>query len=357
MMPVGSCVRTTILRSARSRGSRSVLATNHQSTSPRCNAAPAVAASGMIFHSIRSNHARFGPAVRDGRPIGPGHILVEPRIDHAVAGHALIGHIAVGAAADHLAHLLERVGQRQPLRHDRAQAGADLPSASGSSGNGRLRRNRMVRVVLGRQLVRRRHQRLAEPVPRAPAPDAGDAVPAPAPACRHGTRAPAAASAAMTAGPPRTRPLPASATTARTPRPGRTACRTPGTRGPGSGRPWSRTGSSTASSACGTNRSTRWSAARPIPGIASTDAPAMKPRRRMPASAIPCRPHTLAAGVWRPTPVDVRPWKMTRTAHRPRAPTACCPTTPGPRRRCATSSSAPWPTSAPTACRGSTIST
>ncbi len=52
-----------------------------------------------------------------------------------------------------------------------------LPSASGSSGNGAFSRKRMRAVVRRRQLLRLRHQRLAEAVARGPAPDAGHAVP------------------------------------------------------------------------------------------------------------------------------------------------------------------------------------
>ena len=51
---------------------------------------------------------------------------------------------------------------------------ATLPSAAGSSGKGRFRRKRIVR---GRQLVGRLQQGGAQPVPRRPAPDGGDAVP------------------------------------------------------------------------------------------------------------------------------------------------------------------------------------
>ncbi len=50
------------------------------------------------------------------------------------------------------------------------------------------------------------------------------------------------------------------------------------------------------------------------------------------------------------------PWKTTRTSPR-RGRRACCPTTSGPRTRCARSSSARSPSPARTGCRASTIST
>ena len=46
-----------------SSGTRSACACSYQSTSPFCNAADAVAASGMIFHSIRWKLAILPPEV------------------------------------------------------------------------------------------------------------------------------------------------------------------------------------------------------------------------------------------------------------------------------------------------------
>ncbi len=53
-------------------GSRSGSGFSHQSTSPACNAAAAVAGSGITCHSTRSKFASLGPLVQSGVPAGTG---------------------------------------------------------------------------------------------------------------------------------------------------------------------------------------------------------------------------------------------------------------------------------------------
>ena len=61
-------VSTVILLLRLSDGSRSGAVSSHQSISPDCSAAAAVAGSGMTCHSTRSKWATFGPAVASGTP-------------------------------------------------------------------------------------------------------------------------------------------------------------------------------------------------------------------------------------------------------------------------------------------------
>ena len=70
--PVGSGMSMTMSRARRSGGSRSFGGFSHQSTSPDCSAAEAVALSGVTRHSTRSTRARFGPEVQAGVPLSRG---------------------------------------------------------------------------------------------------------------------------------------------------------------------------------------------------------------------------------------------------------------------------------------------
>jgi hypothetical protein len=62
MLPSGSAISTATLRLRRSTGIRSVIGFSHQSTSPFCSAAEAVAGSGITTHSTRSTIIRLPPA-------------------------------------------------------------------------------------------------------------------------------------------------------------------------------------------------------------------------------------------------------------------------------------------------------
>ena len=53
---------TITLRFLRSNGTRSAIGYSHQSTSPFCSAAEAVAGSGITIHSMRSTNIRLPPA-------------------------------------------------------------------------------------------------------------------------------------------------------------------------------------------------------------------------------------------------------------------------------------------------------
>src|SRR5215472_16916606 len=68
MKPVVSYTFTVTAGFLRKAGRRSFVAWSHQSISPDCTAAAAVAASGIVSHSTRSKCATFGPANMLGVP-------------------------------------------------------------------------------------------------------------------------------------------------------------------------------------------------------------------------------------------------------------------------------------------------
>ena len=70
--PVGSWIAVFTPRDLRSSGSKSSDGYSHQSCSPDCSAAAAVAASGIVVHSTRSKCTILGPAVQSGVPPGRG---------------------------------------------------------------------------------------------------------------------------------------------------------------------------------------------------------------------------------------------------------------------------------------------
>ncbi len=179
-MPILPVTSTTKVRSAASRsmvGSRSKDGCSHQSASPRCMAAAAVATSGMTVHSTRSKKARLRPGGAGGDAILPRAVALEPLVHRAGAHHALVRQEAERAAAHHLRNLLERIGQRQAFRHDRQHVDADLAQRLRQQRERRLEAEGDGAVVRGGQLVRHRHQGLAERIPPGPAPDAGHAIP------------------------------------------------------------------------------------------------------------------------------------------------------------------------------------
>ena len=61
MLPSGSAMSTLMLRFLLSTGTRSGIGVSHQSISPFCSAAEAVAGSGMITHSMRSTCMTLPP--------------------------------------------------------------------------------------------------------------------------------------------------------------------------------------------------------------------------------------------------------------------------------------------------------
>ena len=62
MLPSGSAMSTLMLRLRLSTGTRSGIGVSHQSISPFCSAADAVAGSGMMTHSMRSTFMTLPPA-------------------------------------------------------------------------------------------------------------------------------------------------------------------------------------------------------------------------------------------------------------------------------------------------------
>src|SRR5215471_10651418 len=101
---------TTMLAFLRSSGSVSAVAWSHQSTSPACNAAVAVAGSGIVCHSTPSKCASFGPARKLGVPVAPRHVVGEFRVHVQRTLHALARNVAIGTAADDLWHAVGRLG-------------------------------------------------------------------------------------------------------------------------------------------------------------------------------------------------------------------------------------------------------
>ena len=118
-------------------------------------------------------------------PLRPGHevgdavarlIAGEPVVDEAGAGNALRGVEAERAAADHLRHLGEGVGHRQPFRHHHADIGARLAQGQRQLREGPGQAEADGAVVGRGQLGGGGQQQAAHDVALAPAPDAGDAV-------------------------------------------------------------------------------------------------------------------------------------------------------------------------------------
>ncbi len=124
----------------------------------------------LPFHAIEMHHLRSGRALR--RTALARHVAGEPLIDHARAGDTLVGDVTKRPAADHLRHLLERIGGGEPLRHDRAHAGRRLRQRIGQQRKRPLEPKHQRAVIRRGDLVRRRHQRLPESVASAPAPHA-----------------------------------------------------------------------------------------------------------------------------------------------------------------------------------------
>ena len=97
------------------------------------------------------------------------------RIHRPAAGHVFIGHPAERAAADHLRHLLERVGQRQALGHDhRAGLGAGQRIRQG--GERLAEAPDQGAVVGGLQRIEPGLDGLADLIALHPAPQRGHAV-------------------------------------------------------------------------------------------------------------------------------------------------------------------------------------
>ena len=65
ILPSGSAISTEMLRFFFNSGTRSEIGFSHQSTSPFCSAAEAVAGSGMTTHSMRSTSMFLPPASQD----------------------------------------------------------------------------------------------------------------------------------------------------------------------------------------------------------------------------------------------------------------------------------------------------
>ena len=191
--PVLSCTCTVMSGLRRSIGRRSLFAWSHQSISPDCSAAAAVAASGMVCHSMRSKLAIFGPAEQAWRAAGARHVPGDAFPDRQRSRHPLVGHEAVRAAADHLGHLLGRLGARQTLRHDHAEhrrrsCRAHRAAAGTASSGGTGWCGRRAPTARPRRAISVRPNRRASP-------SAGcwRRSRAPAPACRRGISSPRAA--------------------------------------------------------------------------------------------------------------------------------------------------------------------
>ena len=65
MLPSGSAISTWMFLFFLSTGTRSGIGVSHQSISPFCSAAAAVAGSGMITHSMRSTFIFLPPASQE----------------------------------------------------------------------------------------------------------------------------------------------------------------------------------------------------------------------------------------------------------------------------------------------------
>ena len=138
-----------------------------------------------------AGHHRRGrrAGIRDHRPLDPidmhdlrpsgvagpiagaRHVAVELRVGHVRARHPFIGEKTKRPAADHLADLLGRIGQSQPLRHDQHRIGKRARHRKPL-----LQPEPHDAIIRRRQLLGRRHQRLAEAVTHRPAANARDHI-------------------------------------------------------------------------------------------------------------------------------------------------------------------------------------
>ena len=159
----------------RSSGTRSGIGVSHQSTSPLCNAAAAVAASGMTRHSTRSNATRLPPASQSPGS-SRGRIAVELLEHRLRARHPLVALEAERAGADVFADLLERVGLGDALGHDEGAGRADFAQRVQHLAERLLEAEAEAAVVHRRDLVQPGADHLAHVVAHHPALQAGDAV-------------------------------------------------------------------------------------------------------------------------------------------------------------------------------------
>src|SRR5262249_44561015 len=131
ILPSGSAMSTATLRFLRNSGTRSEIGFSHQSISPLCSAAAAVAGSGITTHSTRSASIRLPPASHEPAPEPRARLrarrIVGEFFERGLgARNPFVLHETHGAAADIFGNLLERIGLCDALRHDEGDRRADL---------------------------------------------------------------------------------------------------------------------------------------------------------------------------------------------------------------------------------------
>ena len=125
------------------------------------------------IHALRPG----GPA---WRPFRARHIALEARIGGACAGHAFGGQEAEGPRPDQIpAQRLARILAREAFGHDEADRGGGLAQRLEQHGEGALQPEQDGAVIGRRELIRERHQHLAQRIAGGPAADGGDAIPRP----------------------------------------------------------------------------------------------------------------------------------------------------------------------------------
>src|ERR1700738_2179593 len=119
IFPSGSAISTTTLRLLLSTGTRSAIGVSHQSTSPFCSAADAVAGSAMTTHSMRSTKICLPP---ESHELGScrGTYSENFSKDRPRARDPFAAHELHRSAADVVADGLEWVGGGDARRHDEA---------------------------------------------------------------------------------------------------------------------------------------------------------------------------------------------------------------------------------------------
>ena len=169
MSPSGFICSSTMLRSRRSSGNRSGNGVSHQSTSPDCSAAEAVAASGMMCHSIRSKLARLPPETQSARFLARSVVRV-PAPDRQRARIPFVSLEAEWPTADHLVRLDLRVRIRagDPLRHDEADVAGRLAEREQRQREGLLQPDLEAMVIQRSILVDQGSQLLADGIARSP---------------------------------------------------------------------------------------------------------------------------------------------------------------------------------------------
>ena len=128
----------------------------------------------MPFDPIEIDDFRTGQPV--GCTIRSRHIVLVPFVDDLAADHSLGGDEAEWAAAGDFLDRLERIGRREPLRHDKQGRRPELGETVQHEAEGTRKPDGEPPVVRRRHLRHPREQCLAHRIARRPPPDRGNTI-------------------------------------------------------------------------------------------------------------------------------------------------------------------------------------